>query len=456
MKLLHLFAFISLTSFITNATAQNKKADLVEQLLSDLYQKHLFNGAIVVGQNGKLLLSKGYGYSNFEDSILFTPNTPSDGGSNAKTFTAASVLLLANEGKLKLTGPIQKYLPNYPYPNTIVLNFITHAVGGLPDYDYFFKNAPDTSIVTTPLNVDILNKNKPALAYKPGTNFYYDNVGFDIAALVIEKITGKSYNQFLKERIFDPIKMDSSFVRPARLADWRNRTIGYRYENDSLKLFDIAGREGFYGGCNIWFTATDLYHYGESFYNRSVFPDLLIQQITSPVFINGKQSHVRLGAWYQGKTDNAFYYWGNVAGFYSWVYWDRKKKFTIAFMTNTAMPQWLRPLLTSALINIMSNKTFLPIKEPPADVIDRNNLQQVAGTYELRNLGRVQISVSESHVNLKLNDGMEYRMHLVDKNSFYIPGFDPWISFSSLNEGKFQRIYWSSTVLQTTGRRVAK
>jgi hypothetical protein len=144
-----------------------------------------------------------------------------------------------------------------------------------------------------------------------------------------------------------------------------------------------------------------------------------------------------------------------VAGFYSWLYWDKAKKFTIAFMTNTAMPQWLRPLLTSALIDIVTNETFQPIKEPQYDLIDRKNLQQVIGTYELGTLGKVQITVQGSKVNLRLNNGMEYRMHLVDKKSFYIPGFDPWISFSSLKGDKFQKIYWTSTVLQTAGKRIA-
>jgi len=441
--------------FFSSVVAQNNKASVIDQLLSGLYKKKLFNGAIVAGQNGKIIFSKGYGYANFSDSILFTADTPSDGGSNAKTITAASILLLTNEGLLKLSDPVQKYIPGYPYPNTRVWNFITHSVGGLPDYDYFFENAPDTAIITTSLNVSLLNKNKPSLHYPPNTNFYYDNVGFDIAALIVENVTGKTYDQFLKERYFAPLKISSSFIRPARLNNWQDRTVGYRYQNDSLKLFDIADREGFYGGCNIWFTAKDLYHYGESFYNQAVLPRSVIKQITSTVYIAGKPSCIRLGAWYQGKTKNAFYYWGNVAGYYSWVYWDREQKFTIAFMTNTDMPQWLRPLLTSTLIDILANKHSRSIVEPKKIPIDRNKLQQVAGTYELDHLGKIQITVSGTKVNLKLSNGMEYRMHLVDSTSFYIPGLDPWITFDSLTRDKFQKIYWSSTVLETKGKRVS-
>ncbi len=355
-----------------------------------------------------------------------------------------------------MNDPVQRYLPNYPYANTTVWNLITHSVGGLPDVDYFFEQASDTTVITNALNLSVINKNKPALAYPPNTNFYYDGVGFDLAALVAERVTGIGYNLFLKENIFDALKMSASFIRPARFENWeKNRTIGYRYQNDSLQLFDIADREGFYGGSNIWFSATDLYHWGESFYYHPILSNSLIKKITSTVFINGKLSHVRLGAWYAGKSKNAFYYWGTVAGFYSWVYWDKTKQFTIAFMTNTAMPHWARPLLTSTLISVMEGIEYLPIKEPQADLIDRNNLEQIIGTYKIVKLGKVQVSVQKSDVILKVNNGMEYHMYLVDKKTFYVPGFETWISFSSLKKNKFQNIYWSSTVLNTKGKRIS-
>ena len=124
-------------------------------------------------------------------------------------------------------------------------------------------------------------------------------------------------------------------------------------------------------------------------------------------------------------------------------------------MTNTAIPQWVRPLMTSALINIMNRTEYLPINEPRADLIDRKNLDQIAGIYKMKKLGNIEISVRKSKAILKVNKGMEYHMHLVDSKTFYIPGFDPWISFDSLRNNKFQNIRWSSTNLQTTGKRIS-
>src|SRR5690348_10035916 len=215
MKLFLRFIVLVLRFFNEKVSGKIFKADLFENLISDLNKKDFFIAAFFVDKIVKIVFSKGWGSADFQQGSPFTPLTTADGGSNAKTFTATAILLLAEENKLNLDDPIQQYLPNYPYSNTTVWNLITHSVGGLPDYDYFFEKIPDTAIVTTSLNLDILSKNKPPLAYPPNSNFYYDNVGFDLAALVVERVTGISYYQFSNEKIFKVLGMDSSFIRPA-------------------------------------------------------------------------------------------------------------------------------------------------------------------------------------------------------------------------------------------------
>jgi len=445
-----------LLMFVYEGLAQDQRVVQIKQLVSDLYNRHLFNGAIVIGENGKIILSEGYGFANFKDSVLFTPFTSADGGSNAKTFTAASILWLAEKKELKLDDPIQQYLTDYPYSNTRVWNFITHSLGGLPDYDYYFSRAADTAIVTNELNLKFIATNRPSIPYSPNTNFQYDNVGFDLASLIVEKVSGLRYEQFLREHILGPLKMNSTFIRPSRFEQWQpQRTIGYRYHDDSLQLFDIADREGFYGGSNLWFDASDLYNWGTSFYHQPIFSKQLIKQITSPVSIAGKPSQLTLGAWYHGKSGDAFYYWGNVAGFYSWVYWDKGKKFTIAFMSNTNTPQWTRPLFTSALIDIMMGKNYEPIKEGDYSLILPDHLDQIKGTYQLNDGRKLEIIIDGGEVNARVNNGMKYRMYLVENKTFYAPGLEPWISFSSISANKFQVIHWISTILQTSGKRVA-
>jgi CubicO group peptidase (beta-lactamase class C family) len=455
MRYLFIFGLFDVFVSSQNLAAQTGKIAALENLHSSLHAQKKFNGAVVVGEKGKIIYSKGFGFADFSDSTLFTPFTPSDGGSNAKTLTAAAVLLLAEKGKLRLQDSVQRYLPGYPYPNTAVLNLITHSTGGLPDYDYYFEKIADSSVLTTQGIVDILSQYRPSLPYSPNTNFYYDSPGFDVAAAVVEKVSGLSYQQFLNRHFFTPLQMRSSFVRPARLAQWKGkRTKGYRIQADSLRLHDIADREGFYGGSNIWFSATDLYTWGTSFYHRPVVAKKVMAKITKPVSIQNKPSAVRLGAWYSGKNPHAFYYWGDLFGFYSWVYWDKERRFTIAFVTNTATPQWLRPQLTSALIDIMEGNQPMEINEPEADSVNKQNVEAMTGFYEVDGYEQVEIISKGNGPLLRLPTGMEYKMVQVDSKTFYVPGLEPWISFRYLKENKFQQLFWSATNLRAVGQRI--
>lgn len=455
MKCFLHFGFFLLLFGVHHVAAQENKEAKIERLISAIHKSRWFNGAIVIGQKGKIIFSKGYGLANVSDSVPFTPFTPSDGGSNAKTLTAAAVLLLGEKGKLKLEDPVQAYFPHYPYSHTTVFNLITHSTGGLPDYDYYFENIPDTSVLTTSRMIDVLSKLRPVLPYQPGINFHYDSPGFDIAAAIVEKMSGLSFQGFLHKYFFKPLQMHSAFVRPAKLSAWKgNRTKGYRIHNDSLKLYDIADREGFYGGSNVWFSATDLYRWGTSFYHNPVLDKNLIEKIISPVLINNRPSAVRLGAWYAGKNPNAFYYWGDLFGFYSWVYWDRGQQFTIAFVTNIQTPHWLRPQLTSALIDIMEGKQFSSIEKPPAEIVKKDSLETIAGLYVVDSLGRLEVFIRNGLPFIRLTSGMEYKMVQVEDNTFYVPGLEPWIHFGTLKDNKFQEILWNATIVKKVGRRI--
>ncbi|MBA4849330.1 serine hydrolase [Emticicia sp. BO119] len=434
--------------------AQNKVA-IIDTLLNRLNQKNLFNGAIVVGERDSILLSKGYGYANFSSTTPFTPDIPTDGGAIAETLTATAILLLADQQKLSLLDSVQQYIPEYPYANTQIWNLLTHSTGGLQDYGYYFEKIPATYVLNTKAMLTLLNEQKPALLYPPDSNFSYDSPGLDIAAAIVERVSGESYQTFLSKNFFEPLKMQQSFIRPPLLNQWPGERIkAYTYENDVLELADIGDREGFYGGSNIWFSANDLYKWGKSFYHQPIVDESLIRIITSWVSIQGKLSALRLGGWYQGRNSNAHYFWGSVAGFYSFVYWDSQQQFTIAFVSNTNIPQWVRPQLTSALIDIMEGHREQPIVEPLAENVSEKQMQPMVGKYSIDGVGLVEIYLKENIPYLRAQSEMEYRILLVDGKTFYVPGLDPWISFQKRQGDKFQNLLWRTSYSESKGSRV--
>lgn len=453
MRYTPLFILFSLFFVHPQLRAQNKAAR-IDTLLSRLNQKNLFNGAIVIGQRDSMLISKGYGYTSFSNATPFTTDTPADGGSIAETLTATSVLLLAQQQKLSLLDSVQQYIPEYPYAKTQLWNLLTHSTGGLPDYDYYFSKIQPTDALNAKAMVSLLSQQKPALRYTPYTNFSYDSPGFDIAADIVERVSGESYQTFLSKHFFVPLKMNQSFIRPVFLNQWPGERIkGYTYENDALELADIGDREGFYGGSNIWFSANDLYRWGKSFYQAPILDESLIRIITSWVTIQGKLSQLRLGGWYPGRNVNAYYYWGSVAGFYSFVYWDATQEFTIAFVSNTNIPQWVRPQLTTALIDIIEGKKEQPIAEPLAEKIQ---MQAITGKYAIDKTGIVEFFLKENTLYLKMPGDMEYKVVPVDTKTFYIPGLDSWLSFQKMQGFQFQYLIWKTSHSQAVGKRVGE
>lgn len=436
--------------------AQNKaKVVAIDSLLKQLNQRNLFNGAIVVGQRDSILLSKGYGFT--DGSALFNADIPTDGGAIAETFTAASILLLAEQQKLNLLDSVQKYIPEYPYAHTQIWNLLTHSTGGLPDYDYYFGKIPVTEALSTQAMIKVLNQEKPALQYPPYSNFSHDSRGFDIAAAIVERVSGETYQRFLSRYFFEPLKMYQSYVRPPMLNQWPGERVkAYTFVDDTFKLNDIGDREGFYGGGNIWFSAKDLYLWGKSFYNEPILSESLFPIFNSWVSIQGKLSMLRLGGWYQGRNEDAYYYWGSVAGFYSFVYYDTRQQFTVSFVSNTNMPQWARPQLTASLLDIMEGHKAQAIAEPQADKIGEQQMQGMVGKYKIDKLGTVEIYLKDKTPYIKLPSYMEYRIIQTDAKTFYIPGIDIWASFQKRFNSVYENILWRNSHSQTVGERIVE
>lgn len=437
------------------AKTQDLRTARLHHLLEHLHQNKLFNGALVAGQNGKIIFSKGYGFAQFADSIPFTPNTPGDCGSIAKTVTATLLWQLHFDGKIDVNQPVHFYLPSFPYKTLLVRDLIFHATGGLPYYPYFFSKIADTTVLTTGLMLGLLEQHRPKPKYSSNQNFYYDDRGFDIAAYLIEQSTGVCYEDHLQKNIFAPLHMRASFVRPARTSQFMpRRTYGYSWRNDTLELNDIDDREGFYGGSNIWFSATDLYKWGTLFYSPSLLSKTVINKAKEPVYINGKRSYITAGGWYNGKTNDAYYYWGSLAGYYSFVYFDASKKFTVAFVSNTNTPQWARPLISSAVANIMTGYTIEPVMEPIRATFDTCKPVQITGTYNITKADTIVITHRENTFYLHPGNGMEYFMAPVTLNEFYVPGVDVWLSFDQMVLSRFHTIIWSSTTRRAKGIRI--
>ncbi len=182
-----------------------------DSLLISLHQRGLFNGAVVLGRSEEEIYARGFGTANFQAGALFTPDTPTDGASISKTFTAVAIFMLEDEGRLRLGDAVQRYIPEYPHAGTQIRHLLTHSAG-LPEaeYDFFTGLIPPERVRATSLFVEVLRQRGVPPAFPPGTKFRYSSLGFDVAALLIERVTHKTWVSFLQERVFTPLGMHTT------------------------------------------------------------------------------------------------------------------------------------------------------------------------------------------------------------------------------------------------------
>jgi CubicO group peptidase (beta-lactamase class C family) len=202
--------------------------------------------AIGVAKNGKLVFAKAYGLRNLDDNVPADADTMYGIGSNTKQFTAAAILLLRDAGKLDVDAPVSRYLPSIPHGGEVtVRNLLTHTGGyaeftELPDIDRLAaRPASNEEILETVVS-------RP-LGFKPGTKWQYSNTGYVMLATIVERLSGMSYEDFLRTRIFQPLGMtrtryeDESLVETDRATGYTRFAMGVQEHESHLDYTWLSG-----------------------------------------------------------------------------------------------------------------------------------------------------------------------------------------------------------------------
>lgn len=403
-------------------------AQHADALMRDLAQRNRFQGAVVMGRGGHVEYAAGFGLADIERQLPFTPDTPTDGASMAKTFTAAALLMLANEGRVDLSTPVRDILPAYPHAKTRVRHLLAHSAG-LVDYEWLDPRVTPGEPRTNPSHLAAVARGAPLPTFEPGSAFNYDNVAYDVAAMVIERSTGSTYAQVIAERFSRPLDL-AAFVRPARFADWQGpRTRGYRRTAEGWKDHDAHDLEGFHGGANIYLSARDLYRWVAG-YPGVVGPAAYRAALAPARLDDGTGTGISLGSWYVSADGMRRYYTGSHNGFFCFGYADDARSIAIAWVANDAPPSWLQPALSRALIAIAEGRAPEPLVAPPA----ADPTVDPSGRYRVREVGDVTVRREGRQLRLR-HRGVEYQGFPVARGVHYVPGLDAYLRFAKGPQG---------------------
>ena len=185
----------------------------LQKIYDSLLFKRGFNGSLLIAKNGEILFEQYQGYENFSSKDTITPESSFHIASVSKTITAAAVLKLWEQHKINLEDSLQVYFPNLPYKGITIKMLLNHR-SGLPNYLYFMK---DDSTWNKQLisNNDVLRfmiSDQPAIYNQPGRAFHYCNTNYVLLALLVEKITGQTFPDYVQKTIFQPLGMKNSFI----------------------------------------------------------------------------------------------------------------------------------------------------------------------------------------------------------------------------------------------------
>lgn len=226
----HQFFFFALALLVSALSAHAKDADsqLARRIDDYLLQnaERGFSGAVLVVENNEIILSKGYGLANMKGTIPNTAQSVFDIGSLTKQFTGAAILKLVEQGKLDVQDPLGDFFENAPIDKKeITLHQLLTHTAGMPEY-----SGDDYAFVETDKYLKKVFRSK--LKFAPGERFEYSNVGYSLLALIVEKTSGKDYEKYLSETLFQPANMESTGYF---IPDWSDRVVaqGYNYRRNN-------------------------------------------------------------------------------------------------------------------------------------------------------------------------------------------------------------------------------
>lgn len=248
--------------------------------------------AVGVSKDGKAVLQKAYGMADLEHDVPNRPDTIFEAGSVSKQFTAAAVLLLAQEGKLSLDDPARKYIPELPdYGVPLTIRHMLQHTSGLRDWGEIGSIAgwPRTSRAYTHAHVlDIVRRQK-GLNFTPGAQYSYSNSGYNLAAVIVARVSGKSFADFSRERIFAPLGMTRTSWRDDFTRIVKDRAMAYQTAGDGFRT--EMPFENVHGNGGLLTTVGDLLKWNENFVNPKVGDAAFLKVQQQPGRLNDGSAH---------------------------------------------------------------------------------------------------------------------------------------------------------------------
>jgi CubicO group peptidase (beta-lactamase class C family) len=340
-----------------------EKASKINRLLTETYEKQQFNGSVLVAEKGAIICKKSFGYANMDWKIPNQPDTKFRFGSMTKQFTAMLIMQLVEEGKIKLDGKLTDYLPDYRNDNgdRITIHHLLTHTSGIPLFTSLPGFKSDSIRIPYPQDYMVYHYLSGDLLFEPGSKKYYSNAYY-LLAVIVEKVTGKSYRENLQERILIPLKMYNTGtdrneeILEKRASGYIKDSTGYKSTHHRIHMPNALG-DG-----NMYSTVEDLFLWDQALYTEQLLSAEYKNTMFTPFLDNYAYG------WYVSKIGlndpsdnvNAVWHGGGLFGFNGIIIrFVEDKHLIVVLLNNTGS---LRLNVTNGLcreiINILYDRPF--------------------------------------------------------------------------------------------------
>lgn len=332
--------------------------------------------------DGKVVVERAYGMADLERDVPIVATSIFEAGSVSKQFTAAAVLLLEQDGKLKLDDPIRKYIPEVPdYGTPITIRHMLQHTSGLRDWGVVEGIAgwPRTTRANTHAHVlDIISRQKH-VNFTPGTRWSYSNSGYNLAAILVSRVSGMSFSEFTRRRLFEPLGMTHTSWRDDYTQVVKGRALAYRESEGAFKTF--MPFENVHGNGGLLTTVGDLLHWNENFVEPRVGGEAFVHELQTPGRLADDTFHAYgLGLFigeYQGVREVR--HSGTTAGYRAYLTRFPDQHLSIAVLCNvsTATPD----TYAHAVADLYLADVLKPAPAPKAIQLTTAELDELTGMY---------------------------------------------------------------------------
>jgi len=424
---------------------ENYKSQKLDSVYSAHFERNEFNGNVLVAEGGKIIFQNSYGIANEETNEKLNIKTSFELASVSKQFTAMGIVQLQKEGKLSYDDPISKYVPELKhYVGVTIKNLLIHT-SGLPDYmSIMDENWDKSKIATNEDVIEIFEKLKPEKEFEPNQKYGYSNTGYLLLGTIIERVSGKSFEQYLDEKIFIPLKMHNTFIYQRRYnpKKVKNYASGYIY-SDSLKqniLPDSKGKDfynvyldGVFGDGMVNSNLHDLLIWDRALYGNKLINDE-DRRLIFASYKTEANEETNYGFGWQVSEDSIYgkrvLHGGRWAGYITWIERHIDNDKTIIQLINienkitTSPAKYARKILYNQPIE---KRFSLPEKV----------LKKYAGTY----VGDKEEEEITFEFGRLWGSG-QFELRPISENEFIVIGFRPQVTYTfNLDENGSAKSY---------------